>query len=460
MKQKLINKILLSVIVLFSCLNANSDERAASPYIAKFYTQDVSKYAFTHSVQQHSNEEEDFRILGKSFFTKPWVEAPTATTARDGLGPLFSANKCLRCHPNNGAGLAQNRNGEIHPSLVMRLSIFTDKNIHNDISMRDGFIPEPTYGGQLSINGTSGVKYEGKVKLSYKEKKGHYSDGDIYILHVPEYKIKDLNYGPFHKNTNVAPHIALALIGLGAIENIPVKEILEFEDINDSDGDGISGKANWVYDPETKKIELGRFRWKAAVASVKDQAGNAAHNDMSLTNPLYPNENCTPSQTACLNVPKGLGGKFDFPQERLDAIAYYLKTLKIPVQRKSKNFEKGREIFQTIGCAKCHRENFNTPKYGTIYPYSDFLLHDMGKELSDGHRMFLAEPNEFRTPPLWGLGLYKKVSGSLNLLHDGRAKSIAEAILWHGGEAQTQKEAFKHLSKQQRKTLIEFLKGI
>ncbi|QOP42181.1 di-heme oxidoredictase family protein [Sulfurimonas marina] len=436
---------------------ACSSDRATQDTTA-IYTQDKSKHVFTKAVKL-SHEDEDYRILGKSFFKIPWVEAPSATTARDGLGPLFSANTCIHCHPHNGAGIALDKDGNIHRSLVMRLSIPSEKKLNNDLMLRNGFIPEPTYGGQLSFNGVSDVKYEGSVALSYVERKGAFEDGETYTLHEPHYELKNLQYGAIQQDANVAPHIALALIGLGAIEDIAVEEILKNEDIDDKDKDGISGKANWVYNPETNTTALGRFTWKAASATVKHQSANAAHNDMGLSNPLYPSDNCTDKQEECLKAPKGRGG-FDLPMERLDAITYYLKTLKIPAQRRIGGFEKGQELFDELGCVKCHVDSFTTEKGVEIHPYSDFLLHDMGERLGDGHTIFKAEANEFRTPPLWGIGLYEKVSGELNLLHDGRAKSISEAILWHGGEAQAQKEAFRQLDKKQRETLLEFLKGI
>lgn len=456
-------KATASAVVLLALLGGCSEERVNNEErnqreSQKLYTKEQGKHAFSQAVKL-SHEEEDFRILGKSFFTKPWVEAPAATTARDGLGPLFSANSCIHCHPHNGAGVAQEKNGETHRSLVMHLSLFSESKLNNDLIMKNGFIPEPTYGAQLSLNGAGEVKYEGGVSVSYTQKEAKYGDGKSYILHEPRYLLTDLQYGPLHKDANAAPHIALALIGLGAIESIDARDILLYEDVSDRDGDGISGKANWVFNPETNATELGRFTWKAAAATLKQQVANAAHNDMGLTNPLYPNENCTEAQKECLNAPKGRGN-FDLPMHRVDAIAYYLKTLKIPAQRRGAGFEAGREIFQTLGCVKCHVESFKSAEYGTIHPYSDFLLHDMGEALSDGHSMFEAGPSEFRTPPLWGIGFYEKVSGELNLLHDGRAKSIEEAILWHGGEAQMQKMAFQQLDKNKRETLVEFLKGI
>lgn len=448
----------LHIVLLVLTISGCSSQTPSQEQNSALYTKDQSKNAFSQAVKL-SHEDEDRRILGKSFFSIPWVEAPSATTARDGLGPLYSANTCKHCHPNNGAGIAQKQNGEIHRSLVMRLSLPFAKNLNNDLIMRNGFMPEPSYGGQLSFNGSSDVKSEGSISLFYTDREGKYDDGEVFIVHEPRYELTNLQYGTMQKDVNVAPHIALALVGLGAIELIEEKEILKNEDIDDRNKDGISGKANWVFNPETNTTQLGRYTWKAAAASVKQQVANAAHNDMGLSNPLYPGDNCTEVQEECQKAVKGRG-EFDLPMDRLDAITYYLETLKIPAQRKSKNFETGKKIFDNLGCVKCHIESFETKKGVTIHPYSDFLLHDMGEALSDGHSIFKAQPNEFRTPPLWGIGLYEKVSGELNLLHDGRAKTIAEAILWHGGEAEGQKEAFKQLDKKQREALVEFLGGI
>jgi len=453
-----VKKVSLAALSLLF-LSACSSEKSPQKSLEGLFTKDVSKRAFSH-IQKLSDDEDDRAFLGKSFFSKPWVEAPAATTARDGLGPLFSANSCKHCHPNNGAGVAQEKDGGVHRSLVMRLSLVSKKKINNDLVMKNGFIPEPTYGVQLSFNGTGDVKYEGSVSLSYVRVDGKYADGESYTLYEPHYEVKELQYGALDESANVAPHIALSLVGLGAIEEIDSKAILVNEDVNDRDGDGISGKANWVFNPETNETQLGRYTWKAAAATLKQQVANAAHNDMGLSNPLYPSDNCTEFQKECLEAPKGRGDIFDLPMNRVDAIAFYLKSLKIPRQRRTENFEEGRQTFYSLGCVKCHTESYETPKYGAISPYSDFLLHDMGEALSDGHTLFQAQASEFRTPPLWGIGLYEKVSGELNLLHDGRAKSIEEAILWHGGEAQKQKEAFVALPKERRETLVEFLKGV
>ncbi len=422
------------------------------------YTNDTTKKAFSQ-MQKLNNEDEDMFMLGRSFFSVPWVEAPSATTARDGLGPLFNANTCKNCHPNNAAGVAFNKDATLNRSLVLRLSIPHAENICNDIISKTGFVPEPTYGVQLATNANVKVPFEGELNVSYNSLKGNYVDGEPYELRAPAYTATNLHYGAMSENVNMAPRLALSLVGLGFLENISEKDILKNEDSNDADKDGISGRANWVYSPEHQKIMLGRFAYKATAVDVKHQAANAAHNDMGLSNPLYPQENCTQFEKECLDAPRGVDA-FDLPMQRLDAISFYLKSLQIPEQRVNENFLEGEKIFKSLGCVKCHVDTFVTNKGVTIHPYTDLLLHDMGKDLDDGHVDFQATSSEFRTTPLWGLGLREKLSGALFLLHDGRARSFEEAILWHGGEAHNAKESFKALNKQSRKYLVDFLKGL
>jgi len=250
------------------------------------------------------------------------------------------------------------------------------------------------------------------------------------------------------------------LIGLGHLEKIPQQEILAHEDIDDKNKDGISGKANYVFNPQTNQTELGRFTWKASAATIKHQTAAAAHNDMGLSNPFFPSHNCTPKQTACLKEAQKSGKEFDLPQERLDAIAYYLSHLKVPASREPQKHLEGKRTFDTLGCIACHTASYTTLEGINISPYSDLLLHDMGEGLMDGRSEFLANGSEWRTPPLWGIGLYKTVSGEANYLHDGRARTIEEAILWHGGEAQSAKERFMRFEKKDREKLIQFLESL
>ena len=464
-----LNAIILSTALLAVGCSEKKDDisldksatfplKSSTAMNASTFTSDRSSKAFSHAFDNLNDEQMDTFVLGKSFFRIPWVEAPSATTARDGLGPLFSANTCINCHSHNGAGLAVNKKGEMKRDLVFRLSLKTDTNLNNKSLMKtEGFVVEPTYGGQLSVNGTSDTPYEALPLLTYSYRDFNYRDGSSVQLHIPHYKIKNLQYGALHKDTNIAPHVALALIGLGFIEDISEEDILKNEDINDSNKDGISGKANWIYSHESHQKELGRFTWKAASPSVRYQSANAAINDMGLTNDIFKDENCMPTQKACLKADKARD-EIDLTNERLNAITYYLTHLKVPRQRKYK--KEGKALFTSLTCNKCHTPSFTTTKGDVIAPYSDFLLHDMGEELSDGHSNFLATAREFRTPPLWGVGLYKAVSGEENYLHDARAKSVEEAIILHAGEASEAQKMFVALPQKKRELLIQFVKSI
>lgn len=424
----------------------------------KYFTSNASKKAFAKPMSAMSSEEETLFYVGRSFFKTPWVEAPSATTARDGLGPLFSANTCRNCHPNNGAGVALSKDGSMSRSLLLRLSHKTSTN--QTLLKTVGFEPDSTYGAQLSRNGNQKVVKEGTATVTYESIKGTYPDGERYELRSPSYDIKDLGYGALDKETIIAARIGSALIGLGQLELISEKDILVHEDAEDMDGNGISGKANYAFDPETNTTKLGRFTWKASATTVKHQSAAAAHNDMGLSNPLFPQHNCTQKQKACLESVVPSGYVHDLPEHRLEAITYYVSNLAIPKQREVGEHRDGEKLFESLNCTACHVPSYKTASGITISPYSDLLLHDMGAGLADGRSEFLATGSEWRTAPLWGIGLYATVSGEANYLHDGRARSIEEAILWHGGEAQKSKAEFMALSKIDRNKVLMFLKSI
>ena len=426
--------------------------------IRKYFTECKSKMAFMREPKGLSNDEIDIFILGKSFFRIPWVEAPSATTARDGLGPLFNANTCMHCHPGNGAGVAVNKDGSMTRSLLLRLSHKEPKDAA--LIKKIGFEPDSTYGAQLSKNGNHDVVAEGEPVVKYENIEGEYPDGTAYTLRKPTYSVINKGYGAFDEDTILAPRIGSALIGLGQLELISEKDILAHQDIEDKDGDGISGKANYAFDPETNSTKLGRFTWKASATTVKHQTAGAAHNDMGLTNPLFPMHNCTKKQESCLKEAEKGRFEFELPAQRLDAIDYYLSNLAIPKQRDPEKHTEGAKLFKSLNCTACHVERYKTASGITIKPYSDLLLHDMGEALADGRSEFLASGSEWRTPPMWGIGLYKKVSGEANYLHDGRARNIEEAILWHGGEAEQSKKDFMALGKISRQKVLDFLKSI
>lgn len=465
---KLLHLSILSALLLSGCTDQNSQntntteinssKNTTKEKTRKYFIECKSKMAFMRKPKGLSNDEIDQFILGKSFFRIPWVEAPSATTARDGLGPLFNANTCMHCHPGNGTGVAVNKDGTMTRSLLLRLSRKDSNN--TELLKKVGFEPDSTYGAQLSKNGNQKVIAEGEPVVSYEILKGKYPDGITYTLRKPSYSVIHKGYGEFDEDTVLAPRIGSALIGLGQLELISEKDILAYQDIDDKDGNGISGKANYAFDPETNTTKLGRFTWKASATTVKHQSAGAAHNDMGLTTPLFPVHNCTKKQTACIEESKK--GRFDLelPAQRLDAIAYYLSNLAIPKQREPEKHLEGAKLFKSIGCISCHVESYKTASGIEIKPYSDLLLHDMGEGLADGRSEFLANGKEWRTAPMWGIGLYDKVSGEANFLHDGRARSIEEAILWHGGEAEKSKNEFMALDKILREKILLFLKSI
>lgn len=412
-------------------------------------------------IENLNDEQYDKFILGRSFFVIPWVEAPSATTARDGLGPLFNANTCVSCHPANGRGSLYNKNMQFSRSLIAKLSIpSTNSKEHQKILKTSPLIIEPVYGGQVAINGIHGVNYEAKPDIKYEEIKVKFPDGEVATLLKPSYGLKELQYGELHKDTIMTFRLAPSLNGLGYIEDISNEDILKNVDEFDKDNDGISGRANFVYSPKDKQIKLGRYSWKASISSIIDQSADAAFNDMGLTTSLFTKDNCTKNQKACneADKPRDL---IDLTDERLDAISFYIKNRKTYSAKKTKSYKEGLEIFKSISCAKCHIDSFTTKSGIKISPFTDMLLHDMGEGLADGRSEFIANGNEWRTAPLWGLALHKKINKkAVRLLHDGRARTFQEAILWHGGEANGAKEKYMNLDKKSREKLIKFLNEV
>lgn len=423
------------------------------------HTQD--KKTLLKHVENLSDEEYDKFILGRSFFKIPWVEAPSATTARDGLGPLFNANTCNSCHPSNGRGNLYNEKGTLSRAVIPKLSI-PSKGLKEELEFlkTNALIPEPSYGGQVAINGTANVKYEAKPEIKFDEIEVKFPDGEVDTILKPSYILNDLQYGALHKDTIITFRIAPSLNGLGLIEDIPNEQILANVDEFDENKDGISGRVNYAYSPITKKKEIGKYSWKAANTTILHQSADAAINDMGLTTTIFPKDKCTDKQVACKEAPKARH-QIDLPDFRLQAVDFYIKKRQTYSAKKDKAYEEGLALFKQISCAKCHIDSFTTKSGLEISPFTDLLLHDMGEGLADGRTEFNASGSEWRTPALWGLSLHEKINNKKpRLLHDGRARNFQEAILWHGGEAQASKEAFMHLDKQKREKLLNFLKRL
>ena len=413
----------------------------------------VSRDAFGMSARNLTAEQRREFEVGDSFFTQNWVTAPASTEARDGLGPLFNAQACASCHVRDGRGTPE----EGQPGLLFRLGVPDG----------DRSVAEPTYGDQLQDRSVLGVPAEGRMLRLYVEEPGVFGDGEPYTLRRPMYEFEDLAHGPVAVEVQISPRIAPPVFGVGLLEAIPVDDIVAASDPDDADGDGISGRPNWVIDPVSGDLVLGRFGWKANVASVEQQVATAFNGDIGITSPLFPDENCTDSETACAVAESG--GNPEIPADRLEKVVFYNKALAVPARRDldSPDVQAGAGVFNDIGCTRCHQPIQQTGEdpitalaNQTIYPFTDLLLHDMGPGLADDRPDGVASGAEWRTSPLWGIGLTETVNGHNFFLHDGRARSLEEAILWHGGEAEAARDAFTALSSDQRSQLIAFLESL
>ena len=396
-------------------------------------------------------------VVGNSFFNKNWVFAPSSTTARDGLGPLYHARSCSGCHVRDGRG-APPQNNKSGIGLVFKLNV---------PGMPDG---DPTLGLQLAINAAPGVEPEGKVKIKYVIINESLSIVVTVSLRNPKYSlVANPVYGVPHPQILLGPRLAQPLVGLGLLESIDKNTILNLADPDDKDADGISGKVNYVLNEENGKIELGRFGWKANQPSLRLQTAIAFLRDMGITSSIHPEEDFASKQEKIIKRNKDNEGP-DIDHSKLERVVTYLRTLAPPAQRdpEAEPIRKGEEIFVQIGCAKCHVQTLKTGsnltinelENQTIRPYTDLLLHDMGDGLADGINHAKASGKEWRTPPLWGIGLTEIVNGNVFFLHDGRARNLQEAIMWHGGEGFSAKKAYSNLSKKERSLVLNFLRSL
>ncbi len=412
----------------------------------------------------------DFSV-GNSFFRSPWVIAPSTTTARDGLGPLFNTNACQGCHIKDGRGHPPTPDDVNAVSMLVRLSI-PDAPAYAKVIEQLGVVPEPVYGGQLQDMAVPGVAPEGKVRVDYTAVPVRFKDGTEVGLRKPSLNITQLGYGPMHPDTRFSARVAPPMIGLGLLEAIPEEAILANAEAQAKANNGISGRPNQVWDDAQQKTVLGRFGWKAGQPNLNQQNVHAFSGDMGLTTSLRPLDDCTDAQTACKQAPSGNGpnGEPEVSDNILRLVLFYSRNLAVPARRDVNAPEvlAGKTLFYQAGCQSCH-----TPKYTTaanasepelanqvIRPYSDLLLHDMGDGLADNRSEFQASGSQWRTPPLWGIGLTQAVSGHTLFLHDGRARNLLEAVLWHGGEATAAQQQVLSFNAEQRAALLAFLNSL
>ncbi len=391
--------------------------------------------------------------LGDGIFNRNWVPAPASPQGSEGLGPTYNAISCSACHDNRGS--PPKHDGARFVGLLLRLSI-------PGADEHGGPLPEPRYGDQLQPYGIFKIPGEGAPNVTYNEVAGTYGDGESFSLRRPAYAIGGLAFGPLDPRVLISPRLAPQTVGLGLLQAVDEATILSFAARN-------GGKPNRVWDARLRTAALGRFGWKAGQPSLEQQAAGAFHNDIGITSALYPSENCPDVQVACASAARATSQP-ELEAFREQAIVVHTYGLAVPARRNLDDAKArhGERLFYAAGCPACHIPRMTTgtlaewPELSkqTIRPFTDLLLHDMGPELADGRPEFLATGSEWRTAPLWSLGLVQAIDGDLFLMHDGRARGFAEAILWHGGQAQNSREAFRTMSKADRDAMIAFLSSL
>lgn len=443
----------LAALALLCACGTSERAREAPQLGAALSVRDTTRDAFSLPMPGLSPAHLARFFVGNSLFNQNWVAAPASVSERDGLGPLFNARSCSGCHFKDGRGRPPEP-GEPPRSMILRLSVRGP----------NGLEQHPIYGDQIQTDALPGVPAEARVELQYEERSGRYPDGEPFSLRVPRYRLRDGAYGALAPELLLSPRVAPAAIGLGLLEAVPDAELLRREDPADRDGDGISGRAQRV--PELGGQRVGRFGWKAEKASLRAQVAGAFAADMGITSELVPHENHSAAQLAAAAQPSG--GTPELSSATLNDVVLYMRSLAVPAARSAAQRESGHTCFERAGCAACHVPSLRTgtvpdlPELAGVSfaPFTDLLLHDLGEELSDRRPSHAASGSEWRTAPLWGIGLIAKVNGHQLLLHDGRARGVAEAILHHAGEAEASKRAFMALTRQERAELVSFVESL
>ena len=416
---------------------------------------DATSQAFEMPIPTLSPDELDQFFAGDFAFEQVFVTAPA--DVNPGLGPVFSHTSCVGCHLRDGRGRgAFGAEPPFVGSMLMRVSL-------PGFTSHGGPVPVPGFGVQLGDRSNYGVALEARVQVSFYETTETLSDGEQVYLKHPIYTIVDA-YQPLPAGVLLSARMAPPVFGRGLLEAIPEADILALSDPGDANRDGISGRPNYVYNFRTGQMELGRFGLKANNPDLLQQTAGAYNEDMGVTNPYFPQESVQ-------GQPQHDGRNDDpeISQETLDITTFYLQTLAVPARRLWDDPQalRGEALFESTGCANCHTTTFKTGSHSisslsdqTIHPYTDLLLHDMGEALADNRPDYEADGREWKTPPLWGIGLTETVSGVPAYLHDGRARTLLEAIMFHGGEAEQSREAVRNLSKTDREALLAFLRSL
>lgn len=431
---------LVALVLLVACGdNEPGDDRQGGATTVD----DRSGLAFMHYAKNLTPDEIELASAGHGPFAFKW-EPPA-------LGPLFNNDSCAGCHAANGRGLSLigpdfdiDDNGPNSQSLV-RCSL-----ADGTPGVPGGPVPVPVWGTQLQDHAI-GSTPEVHVTLAWDEHAEFYGDGTMVMLRAPRLTITTPDGNPLDPNILTSYRQAPAIIGLGLLEAIDEGTLEALADPDDADGDGISGKINHVWDPVTQTTVPGKFGWKANVPTLLAQVSGAFAGDIGLSNRVVPDP-VEPDQR-------------DVSDLQLDQTVFFASVIGVPAAApRNTAAYRGRTLFHEMGCAGCHIPTLVTGDseiaelaHQTIHPYTDLLVHDMGDLLTDSRPDFEASGREWRTPALWGIGLTELVQDGATFLHDGRARTLDEAILWHGGEAMTAREAFRTAPAKDRSALIAFL---
>jgi CxxC motif-containing protein (DUF1111 family) len=404
---------------------------------------DRTSLAFAQPAANLSEENQSRHRAGDTAFGAVFVPGPAPVNP--GLGPLYDNTSCNGCHLRNGRGMPVMGQGPQRTQLLVRVSL-----PEGTLNHPNGAVPVPGLGLQVADQAIYGHTPEASVTLSWEETEGTYGDGTAYHLRSPRIRITPSDGSALPPNMLTSLRLPPPVFGLGLLEAVEVSTLRALTDPNDRNGDGISGRLNEVWDVQAGALAPGRFGLKANSPNLHQQSAEAYFNDMGITSPLFPEPD----------------GTHDLPQETLEAAVFYAQSLAVPARTALDEPEvlHGEELFQSLGCAQCHRDTLETGAHPVaelarqrIHPYTDLLLHDMGAGLADGRPDGAADGQEWRTAPLWGLGLTQTVLPYSSYLHDGRARTLEEAILWHGGEAEHSQERFRALSVTERAALMKFL---
>ncbi len=384
---------------------------------------------------------------GRGLFRQAWVIAPSRDEAVDGLGPLYNRLTCIACHPRNGRGLAPADENAVMRTMLVRLSR-PGQDAHG------GPRPHPAYGDQLNEQGIPGVRGEGRARIRWEERSLRFADGETASLRQPHLLFSELGYGPLG-DVRTSARVGSPVFGLGLLEQVSAEELQRMAD--EPKADGVRGRVNQVWSVQRQRLEPGRFGLKANQPDLLQQIASALHGDLGITSPLYPEENCAPQQRDCQLAVNGGAPEVDAMQ--LSELQFYLANLAAPARRDRDQVLGGERLFAEAGCGACHRPQLRAGEQ-VVEAYTDLLLHDMGDGLADGREDFLASGREWRTPPLWGVGLIERINPGAGYLHDGRARTLTEALLWHGGEAQVARERFVAMAREERQALLAFLQSL